>query len=131
MERQNRLVVCSENEALAEYMLSKWQEMADKKPKGISKNIEKTLTKAYSNVCNSKNPVKTLKEFSQIKGVGKWILKLMQGYFDIGSGSSEPEDVTKKKKQRKQTLCSTKELCSICFTDHTLQVNTLHVLSCT
>ncbi|PRQ54978.1 putative ERCC4 domain, restriction endonuclease type II [Rosa chinensis] len=101
MERHKRLVVCSENEALAEYMLSKWQEMADKKPKGISENIEKTLTKAYSNVCNSKNPVKTLKEFSQIKGVGKWILKLMQGYFDTGSGSSEPEDVTKKGKRTK------------------------------
>lgn len=30
------------------------------------------------------------------RGVGKWILKLMQGFFDTGSGSSEPEDVTKK-----------------------------------
>ncbi|KAL6125272.1 hypothetical protein ACLB2K_073331 [Fragaria x ananassa] len=102
MERHKRLVVCSENGALAEYMLSKWQETADKKPNGISENIEKTLTKAYSNVCNSKNPVKTLKEFSQVKGVGKWILKLMQGFFDTGSGSSEPEDVTKKGKRTKK-----------------------------
>ncbi|KAK9912942.1 hypothetical protein M0R45_036774 [Rubus argutus] len=98
---QKRLVVCSENEELAEYMLSKWQEMAEKKPQGISENIEKTLTKAYSNVCNFKNPVKTLKEFSQVKGVGKWILRLMQGFFDTGSGSSEPEDVTRKGKRTK------------------------------
>ncbi|XP_004303068.1 PREDICTED: crossover junction endonuclease MUS81-like [Fragaria vesca subsp. vesca] len=102
MEQHKRLVVCSENGALADYMLSKWQEMADKKPNGISENIEKTLTKAYSNVCNSKNPVKTLKEFSQVKGVGKWILKLMQGFFDTGSGSSEPEDVTKEGKRTKK-----------------------------
>lgn len=72
MEQHKRLVVCSENGALADYMLSKWQEMADKKPNGISENIEKTLTKAYSNVCNSKNPVKTLKEFSQVK----WVVSL-------------------------------------------------------
>lgn len=72
MERQKRLVVCSENEELAEYMLSKWQEMAEKNPKGISENIEKTLTKAYSNVCNFKNPVKTLKEFSEVK----WVISL-------------------------------------------------------
>lgn len=28
--------------------------------------------------------------------VGKWVLKLMQGFFDSGSGISEPEDFTKK-----------------------------------
>ncbi|XP_050385475.1 crossover junction endonuclease MUS81 isoform X2 [Argentina anserina] len=101
MEQHKRLVVCSENETLAEYMLSKWQELADKKPHGVSENIGKTLTKAYANVCNSKNPVKTLKDFSQIKGVGKWILKLMQGFFDTGSGGSEPEDVTNKGRRPK------------------------------
>ena len=30
------------------------------------------------------------------RGVGKWIVRLMQGFFDNGSGSSEPEDLTKK-----------------------------------
>lgn len=30
------------------------------------------------------------------RGVGKWILKLMQGFFDNGSGSLEPEDLTGK-----------------------------------
>jgi hypothetical protein len=30
------------------------------------------------------------------RGVGKWILRLMQGFFETGSGSSEPEDLTKK-----------------------------------
>lgn len=30
------------------------------------------------------------------RGVGKWILVLMRGYFESGSGSSEPEDVTGK-----------------------------------
>lgn len=30
--------------------------------------------------------------------MGKWILKLLQGFFDAGSGSSEPEDLTGKGK---------------------------------
>ncbi|XP_068344981.1 crossover junction endonuclease MUS81 isoform X2 [Pyrus communis] len=98
MERQKRTVICPENEELATYMLSKWQEMADQKPKGISENIEMTLSKAYANLCKSKNPIKTLKDFSQIKGIGKWILKLMKGFFDTASDNSEPEDITKKGK---------------------------------
>ncbi|PQQ13140.1 crossover junction endonuclease MUS81 [Prunus yedoensis var. nudiflora] len=102
MEQQKRMVSkCPENEELAAYMLRKWQEMAEQKPKGISENIEMILSKAYSNVCNSKNPIKTLKEFSHIKGVGKWILRLMQGFFETGSSSSEPEDLTKKGKRNK------------------------------
>ncbi|KAM1941581.1 hypothetical protein ACFX13_029141 [Malus domestica] len=101
MERQKRTVVCPENEELATYMLSKWQEMADQRPKGISENIEMTLSKAYANLCKSKNPIKTLKDFSQIKGIGKWILKLMKGFFDTASDNSEPEDITKKGKRTK------------------------------
>lgn len=30
------------------------------------------------------------------RGVGKMILKLMQGFFGTGSGGSEPDDLTKK-----------------------------------
>ncbi|PON74374.1 DNA repair protein [Parasponia andersonii] len=93
----NRLVVrCSENEELVEYMLSKCKEMADQRPKGFSENVEMTLSKAYSNLCSSKTPITTLKDFSQIKGVGKWILKLMQGFFKADSTNCELEDVSKR-----------------------------------
>ncbi|KAL7229772.1 hypothetical protein ACSBR2_008332 [Camellia fascicularis] len=101
MEKQRR-VVCPENDNLAEFMWKKRQEMAER-PKGISENIEMTLHKAYSNVCNSKSPIRTLKDFSQIKGVGKWILRLMQEYFGTDSGASEQEDITKKGKKAKGT----------------------------
>lgn len=63
-----RRVVCPENEELAIYMLQKRQEMAEK-PKGLSENVDMTLSKAYSNVCDAKNPIKTLKDLSQIKYV--------------------------------------------------------------
>ncbi|KAF5445944.1 hypothetical protein F2P56_031614 [Juglans regia] len=102
MDMQRRVVVCTENEGLAAYMWSKRQELAEK-PKGISENVDMTLSKAYSNICNSKTPIKTLKDLSQIKGVGKWILRLMQGFFEAGSGGSEPEDLSKEGKRRKGT----------------------------
>ncbi|KAK0573535.1 hypothetical protein LWI29_009596 [Acer saccharum] len=97
-----RRVVCPENEELAMYMLQKRQEMAEK-PKGLSENIDMTLSKAYNNICDSKKPIKTLKDLSQIKGVGKWILKLMQEFFRAGSGNSEPEDLTEMGKKSKGT----------------------------
>ncbi|KAH9709914.1 Crossover junction endonuclease MUS81 [Citrus sinensis] len=95
-----RLVVSPENEELAMYMLQKRQEMAET-PKGLSENIDMTLSKAYNNICDAKNPIKTLKDLSQVKGVGKWILKLMQEFFETDSGGSEPEDLTAKSKKSK------------------------------
>ncbi|KAJ6944525.1 crossover junction endonuclease MUS81 isoform X2 [Populus alba x Populus x berolinensis] len=97
MQNQKR-VLCSENEDLVSYMLQKRQELVES-PKGLSENLEMTLSKAYSSVCCSTNPIKNLKDLSQIKGVGKWIVRLMEGFFDNGSGSSEPEDLTKKGKR--------------------------------
>ncbi|KAE8038324.1 hypothetical protein FH972_010847 [Carpinus fangiana] len=99
-QRSSVVVVCPENEALVLYLRSKRQELAEK-PKGISENVEFTLSKAYSNICNSANPIRTLKDLSHIKGVGKWILRLMQGFFETGSGSSEPEALTKEGNKRK------------------------------
>ncbi|EEF49613.1 endonuclease, putative [Ricinus communis] len=100
MQNQKR-VFCPENEELASYMLQKRQVLADS-PKGISENLDMTLSKAYSSVCTAKTPIKTLKDLSLIKGVGKWILKLMQGFFDGGPENSEPEDLTNKVKRGKE-----------------------------
>ncbi|KAF9686409.1 hypothetical protein SADUNF_Sadunf03G0155600 [Salix dunnii] len=81
-------------------MLQKRQELVES-PKGLSENLDMILSKAYNSVCCSTIPINTLKDLSQIKGVGKWIVRLMQGFFDNGSGSSEPEDLTKKGKRTK------------------------------
>ncbi|XP_029124879.1 crossover junction endonuclease MUS81 [Cajanus cajan] len=100
---ENRTQVrCPENQELANYVWNKWKEMAQQ-PKGISDNMEMTLSKAHFNVSTSKTPIRTIKDFSQVKGVGKMILRLMQGFFGTGSGGSEPEDLTKKGKKTKGT----------------------------
>ncbi|GKU92226.1 hypothetical protein SLEP1_g5983 [Rubroshorea leprosula] len=102
MDQQSR-VLCPENEELAKYFVQKRQELAEK-PKGIPENTDNTLSKAYYNICNAQHPIKTLKELNAIKGVGKWILSLMKGYFEStqsSSGSSQAEDSTKNDKRTK------------------------------
>ncbi|KAF8113737.1 hypothetical protein N665_0046s0083 [Sinapis alba] len=84
---EERRVLCRENQCLADYMLQKKRELADK-PEGLSGNMESTFVKAYRNVCDSKDPISTLKDLSHIKGFGNWMLTIMKGYFDNGTASS-------------------------------------------
>ncbi|KAJ6326015.1 hypothetical protein OIU78_013164 [Salix suchowensis] len=67
MQNQKR-VLCSENEDLVSYMLQKRQELVES-PKGLSENLDMTLSKAYNSVCCSTIPINTLKDLSQIKGI--------------------------------------------------------------
>ncbi|XP_020571283.1 crossover junction endonuclease MUS81 isoform X2 [Phalaenopsis equestris] len=86
---ENKLPVrCSENENVALHLWTKRKEMAESG--GISDNLEMTLIKAYRSICSSKTPIKSLKDLSQIKGVGKWIIRLMNGFFpnDTPAGAS-------------------------------------------
>ncbi|GAB2278433.1 Crossover junction endonuclease mus81 [Dionaea muscipula] len=98
MEEPTTRVQCSENEALAEYMKKKIQEMGQN-PKGLNDNREMALHKAYSNLCCTKETIKTLKDFSQIKGVGKWIVGLMQGFFHNNVCTNEHGDLPEKGKR--------------------------------
>ncbi|VVB17293.1 unnamed protein product [Arabis nemorensis] len=103
-----RRVLCGENQGLADYVLQKKREYADK-PKGLSENLERTFLKGYRNVCDAKDPINTLKDLSLIKGFGKWMMKLVKGYFDNGDASPEQEDLPencagKKSKGRKRYI---------------------------
>lgn len=89
---EERRVLCRENQGLADHVLMKKREYADK-PKGLSENLERTFLKAYRNVCDSKDPITALKDLSHIKGFGKWMLKMTKGYFDNGAETSEQEDL--------------------------------------
>ncbi|CAH8387963.1 unnamed protein product [Eruca vesicaria subsp. sativa] len=89
---EERRVLCPENQGLADHVLQKKREYADK-PKGLSENLERTFLKAYRSVCDSKDPISTIKDLSHIKGFGKWMLKMTKGYFDNGAETSEQEDL--------------------------------------
>ncbi|KAI4302498.1 hypothetical protein MLD38_038234 [Melastoma candidum] len=101
MEGRGR-VVCLENEALVEYLLQKKTELAEG-PKGLSENLEMTLNKALFNISTSKTAFTSLKELSQVKGVGKWSLRLVRGFFKDDVVSSETEDKAVKGKAAKGT----------------------------
>ncbi|CAL9207059.1 unnamed protein product [Musa hybrid cultivar] len=100
-----RSVRCSENEEIGLYLWRKRQEMVESN--GLSENLDQTLSKAYRSICDAKTPIKTLKDLSQIKGVGKWILRLMQGFFqesvaDVPSTTNETHEKGKKAKEPKR-----------------------------
>ncbi|XP_047322890.1 crossover junction endonuclease MUS81 [Impatiens glandulifera] len=92
-------VVCPENEGLVTFIMQKRQEMTET-PRGLSENIERSLNKAYSNVCLSKVPITTLKDLSQVKGVGKWILGIMKGFFASDCEMSDLDGKGKGKKTK-------------------------------
>ncbi|XP_023634948.1 crossover junction endonuclease MUS81 isoform X2 [Capsella rubella] len=92
-----RRVLRRENQGLADYVLKKKREEHAARPNGLSENMERTFVKAYRNVCDAKVSVDSLEELSQIKGFGKLMLKLMQGYFVTGAASSQQEDLSGKK----------------------------------
>ncbi|XP_048134489.1 crossover junction endonuclease MUS81 isoform X2 [Rhodamnia argentea] len=94
--------VCPSNEGLVHFMLQKKLELSQA-PKGLSENVEATLARAIHNISQSQSPINSLKELSQLKGVGKWILKLVRRYFENDSPNSENEDLTTKGKNAKAT----------------------------
>ncbi|CAN6444141.1 unnamed protein product [Victoria cruziana] len=96
---EQRKVVCPENEGLASFLLGRRDEMAEKK--AISEKLDLTIYKAYSNICDSTNPLRTLKDVSQVKGVGKWIVQLLQPYFRKDSEASQDLDDENTKKKGK------------------------------
>jgi crossover junction endonuclease MUS81 len=55
-----------ENEEVARALHEKRLAMRGQ-PDGFNKNIDRTFGRAYRNVCDSTEPIRTVKEFSKIK----------------------------------------------------------------
>jgi hypothetical protein len=55
-----------ENEEVARALHEKRLAMRDQ-PAGFKEHLDRTFGKAYRNVCDSTEPIRTLKEFSKIK----------------------------------------------------------------
>ncbi|PUZ53019.1 hypothetical protein GQ55_5G020400 [Panicum hallii var. hallii] len=85
-----------ENEALSRFFLEKWRAMMQE-PDGLSENNYLTIVKANRSLCAAKEPIKTLRDFSKIKGVGQWLLRHMEGFF---ADSSQDLSSVKGKKTR-------------------------------
>ncbi|RCV29026.1 hypothetical protein SETIT_5G450200v2 [Setaria italica] len=85
-----------ENEALSRYFLEKWRRLMQE-PDGLSENNYLAIARANRSLCAAKDPIRTLRDFSKIKGVGQWIIRLMEGFF---ANSSQDLSSVKGKKTR-------------------------------
>ncbi|KAL5222926.1 hypothetical protein ABZP36_027639 [Zizania latifolia] len=88
-EAKQLAVRLRENEAVAQCVLEKWRSM-EEKPGGLSENLAHTLAKSYHNVCVAKEPIRTLKDLYQIKGIGKWVISQLKGSFPESSPELSP-----------------------------------------
>ncbi|TVU36882.1 hypothetical protein EJB05_18835, partial [Eragrostis curvula] len=64
---------------------------------GLKVHLDRTFAKAYRNVCDAAEPIRTLKEFSKINGVGPWLMRNMKEFF---ADSNQDLSPTKGKKPR-------------------------------
>ncbi|KAL6853410.1 hypothetical protein ACP4OV_019439 [Aristida adscensionis] len=86
-----------ENEEVARALHEKRLSMREQ-PGGLKENLDLTFAKAYRSVCAAKEPIRTLKDFSEIKGVGPWLIRCMKGFFPQSNQELVP---TKGKKTRR------------------------------
>ncbi|CAD6234937.1 unnamed protein product [Miscanthus lutarioriparius] len=69
-----------ENESLSRFFLEKWRAMMQE-PDGLSPNNYLAFANANRSLCSSKEPIRTLKDFSNVKGVGPWLIQHMKSFF--------------------------------------------------
>ncbi|CAD6342598.1 unnamed protein product [Miscanthus lutarioriparius] len=84
-----------QNEEVARCLHEKRLSMREQ-PAGFKEHLDRTFAKAYRNVCAANEPIRTLKEFSKINGVGPWLIRCMKGFFP----ESKQDSPTKGKKTR-------------------------------
>ncbi|XP_078444973.1 restriction endonuclease, type II-like superfamily protein [Wolffia australiana] len=93
---KDQLVVrCIENQNLAQYLRTRTKEIVDNPEKEVSERLLSTLALAYRNICEAETPINSLKDLSRIRGVGKWIIRLMHGAFQGDKESLLPQKAAK------------------------------------
>uniref|UniRef100_A0ACD5XDB0 Uncharacterized protein n=1 Tax=Avena sativa TaxID=4498 RepID=A0ACD5XDB0_AVESA len=103
---KKRKVNLPSNEELAGKILEKHRSMMAEEPGGISEHRGLALSAAYRGVCLAKEPFRTPSDLSRIKGVGDWIIHVMEDSFPVSTiDSSPPESSTPGEtgKKRKRT----------------------------
>ncbi|CAO2167705.1 unnamed protein product [Urochloa humidicola] len=102
-----------ENEEVARALHEKRLAMREQQPGGFKEHLDRTFGKAYRNVCASTEPIRTLKDFSKIKGVGPWLIRCMKGFFAESTKDLTPTECNvageKGKKPRGPKRCVPKK----------------------
>ncbi|CAO1947228.1 unnamed protein product [Urochloa humidicola] len=102
-----------ENEEVARALHEKRLAMREQQPGGFKEHLDRTFGKAYRNVCASTEPIRTLKDFSKIKGVGPWLIRCMKRFFAESTKDLTPTECNvageKGKKPRGPKRCVPKK----------------------
>uniref|UniRef100_A0ACD5XDA5 Uncharacterized protein n=1 Tax=Avena sativa TaxID=4498 RepID=A0ACD5XDA5_AVESA len=97
---KKRKVQLPENEELAARLLEKHSSMAEQ-PGGLSEHQGQALSAAYRGVRLAKLPFRTPRDLSRIKGVGDWVIHIMEDSFPRPSLDLSPGETGKKRKRTK------------------------------
>ncbi|CAM0885217.1 unnamed protein product [Alopecurus aequalis] len=88
---KKRKVRLPENAELAGKILEKNRSMAEQ-PDGLSEHQGAALSAAYRGVCLAKQPFRTAGDLSRIKGVGDWVINVMEDSFPRASLDFSPPE---------------------------------------
>ncbi|KAG0576544.1 hypothetical protein KC19_5G088600 [Ceratodon purpureus] len=84
-----RVVLCPANEELAAFLVEKREEWFVKQ---YSDNLDSVFIGAHKNVCESTVPLTSLRAVSKVKGIGKWLLKILAEFYKPDEDMAEDED---------------------------------------
>ncbi|KAM0905813.1 hypothetical protein ACQ4PT_017118 [Festuca glaucescens] len=104
---KKRKVHLPANEELAGKILEKRSSLAAEQPGGLSEHQGIALSAAYRGVCLAKEPFRTPDDLSRIKGIGDWVVHVMEDSFPVPTidlsppESNTPGETGKKRKRTK------------------------------
>ncbi|GJM91908.1 hypothetical protein PR202_ga08328 [Eleusine coracana subsp. coracana] len=78
--RKQFRVMCPENQALSRFFMQKWQSLMNE-PDGLSATQSLALANAKRSISCAQERIRTLDDFKEIKGVGRWLTFHMKEFF--------------------------------------------------
>ncbi|KAF7111370.1 hypothetical protein CFC21_111394 [Triticum aestivum] len=79
--KKKRKVSLPENEEVATRIFEKHRSMAAQQPGGLPEHQARAIAAAYSGVCAAKEPIRTPGDLARLKGVGGWVVDVMEDSF--------------------------------------------------
>ncbi|KAK3162994.1 hypothetical protein QOZ80_1BG0096320 [Eleusine coracana subsp. coracana] len=87
--RKQFRVMCPENQALSRFFMQKWRSLMNE-PDGLSATQSFALANAKRSISCAPEHIRTLDDFKEIKGVGRWLTFHMKEFFGEYSQELSP-----------------------------------------
>ncbi|VAH84242.1 unnamed protein product [Triticum turgidum subsp. durum] len=87
---RKRRVNRPENEEVAAWLFLKHRAMAEQQPGGLPEHQARALSTAYRCVCATNVPIRTFGDLARLRGVGGWVVDVMEDSFPGSSLDLSP-----------------------------------------